>query len=134
MIDWDNIRRYARSTERPPEWPQNVHGITQNGLNLLGLDEQTRLHWDGKPLVIEQRLTFSRWQKLLGALSVLALTLGATAQGVDAGHNFGCKLQWLTWGCPAKAASVEAVPTEPPPPAAISYGSGIGNRAGPSQP
>jgi hypothetical protein len=101
------------------------------GLDLLGIDEQTRLHWDGKPIVIEQRFSFSWWQKILAWVVAGAAVVGAIGtvvgaiQGVDAGHNLACKLNLLTSGCPKAApADVKApAPTSPTP--TISYGSGI---------
>jgi hypothetical protein len=132
MVDWDTLRRNARSGERPPEWPQDVQGISMEGLGLLGLDRRTQLYWDGRPIVIRRRLSLSPWQKL--ATVIIALGgLGAVAQGIDSGHNFGCKLQLWTIGCGAITASAEVAPIAPPTtpqaaapaPAPDRYGSGI---------
>ena len=41
-------------------------------------------------------LTF--WQKL-GAFIVVLGALGGLSQGIDAGHNFGCKLHLWSLGC-----------------------------------
>ena len=91
MIDWEKVSRKSQSGERHPERPEDA-AISLEGLALLGLDNQTQLYWDGKPVVITQRLTLSRWQKVWAALAAIAIILGglgALAIGVDAGHNFG---------------------------------------------
>lgn len=45
-------------------------------LDRLGIDENNKLYWDGKPLVTEERIVLARWVNaaiILGAISTLAL-------------------------------------------------------------
>lgn len=55
-----------------------VRGITFDELDKLGVDETNRLYWDGKPVVIEERLTLAWWVNvavLVSALSTLTLAV-----------------------------------------------------------
>jgi hypothetical protein len=116
MTDCEKISRNLQSGERHPERPEEA-AINLEGLALLGLDNQTQLYWDGKPVVITQRLTLSRWQKVWAALAAIAIILGglgALAIGVDAGHSFGCKLEWWSVGCPRVAPAPAAAPVPEP--------------------
>ncbi|SRR6266849_1820763 len=48
-----NIRKYRLSTDRPPEWPEGVYGVSMKGIGLLGIHEKSgKLYWDGKEVVI----------------------------------------------------------------------------------
>ena len=47
-MDWNEIRRFSRSDERPQEWPDAVQSISGEGLALLGIDNENKLYWDGK--------------------------------------------------------------------------------------
>ena len=50
--DWSVIRKYRLSTERPPEWPEGVFGVSVKGIGLLGIHEKSgKLYWDGKEVV-----------------------------------------------------------------------------------
>jgi hypothetical protein len=85
-IDWTDRRRSSRSGERPPEWPEGVHGISLDGLSLLGIDDENRLYWDGQRIAT---LTLTRWQKV-GAFVVTASALiGAMAAVTSAIADFG---------------------------------------------
>jgi hypothetical protein len=50
VTDWEKVGRNLQSGERRPEQPQDV-AISLEGLALLGLDNQTQLYWDGKPVL-----------------------------------------------------------------------------------
>ena len=105
MTDWEKVARNLQSGEHHPERPGDA-AINPEGLALLGLDNQTQLYWDGKPVVITQRLTLSRWQRVWAAITATAIIfggLGALAMGVNSAHNFGCKLEWWSVGCPRVA-------------------------------
>lgn len=47
-------------------------------LDRLGVDENNKLYWDGKPLVTEERIVLARWVNA-------AIVLGATSTFVLAG-------------------------------------------------
>ena len=110
MTDWEKVGRISggRHSERSEE-----ASISLEGLALLGLDNQTQLYWDGKPVAITQRLTLSRRQKTWAALTAIGILLGglgALAIGIDAGHNFGCKFEWWLAGCSRVAPAAAPVP------------------------
>jgi hypothetical protein len=92
--------------EEPPAhagWPVGVTPISFANIGRLGVGKDGRLYWDGKPVETGQRLSLTWWQTILAiaaSIAVIIGSLGAIAQGLDAGHNFGCKMHWLTTGCP----------------------------------
>ena len=98
--DWDHIRQYRRSFEPGPvDWPTSVRAISMEGLALLGIDDENRLYWDGKPIEIQRRLKFSRMQ-IIGAVIVgLATLIGGVGTGINEGFDFGCKVHWWDAGC-----------------------------------
>jgi hypothetical protein len=63
--DWSVIRKFRLSTDRPPEWPEGVYGISMKGIGLLGIHEKSgKLYWDGKEVVTRSSVrlgTFERW-------------------------------------------------------------------------
>ena len=67
-------------------WPKGVSQITLEKLDLLGIDEQNRLYWNGDQVELSYRLT--RWQAV-GAVSVtISAIVGALATAVQA---------WAAW-------------------------------------
>lgn len=53
-----------------------VRGISYDDLGRLGVDEDNRLYWDGRPVVVQERLALAWWVNVavvVGALSTLAL-------------------------------------------------------------
>lgn len=55
-----------------------INPITISQMDRLGVDEENRLYWDSKPLVIEEKLTLSRWVNIsviLGAISTAAMAV-----------------------------------------------------------
>jgi hypothetical protein len=67
---WDEIRgvRYSPLTP-PPEWPSNVRPISLEGVSLLGIDPATnKLYWDGKEIVVRDRLRLGGWANFLAIL------------------------------------------------------------------
>jgi hypothetical protein len=80
-------------------WPENVRPIGPDGTLFLGIDENNRLYWDGKPIEIQRRLKFSRLQ-VAGALAVgIATLIGGLGAGLNEGLDFGCKLHWWVQWC-----------------------------------
>jgi hypothetical protein len=84
--------------QREPKLPDGIHEITWNDIRRLGIDRHNQLYWDGRQVQTRSWLDFTFWQKV-GAFIVVLGALGALAQGVDAGYDFGCKLHWWTQGC-----------------------------------
>jgi hypothetical protein len=68
--NWNDIRavRYSPLTP-PPEWPSNVRPISIEGVSLLGIDPATnKLYWDGKEVVVRDRLRLGGWASFLAIL------------------------------------------------------------------
>jgi hypothetical protein len=99
-LDWEHLRQLAGSQVGASGWPQNVKAITMQGLNLLGVDDENRLYWDGRPVEIRRRLDLSFWQKVGAWAAGLGIVIGCVGLGVNAGFDFACKLQWFTTNCP----------------------------------
>lgn len=56
----------------------NVRTIAIDELNKLGVDDDNRLYWDGKPIVVEERLRLQWWvnaSAVLGASSGVVLAV-----------------------------------------------------------
>ena len=90
-MDWDQVRRHRwTDDEPPPDWPRGVKGISLVGLNLIGVDANNRLYWDGNRLELTYKLTF--WQTA-GAFVVGAFVCIASAAT--------CVQAWVAWvSCP----------------------------------
>src|SRR5437763_13424600 len=102
-LDWETIRRHARSGKRHPDWPKSVQGISLKGLDLLGIDEKNQLYWDGNSIEFRRPLVLTGLQKFVAVLTAIAIILGGIGsawQGADAGFSFGCKLHWWHERCP----------------------------------
>ena len=54
-----------------------IHGIRIGEFGRLGVDEQNRLYWDGKPLITKQAVTVDWW--LATAAIVTAVSTAALA-------------------------------------------------------
>jgi len=77
QLDWNLIRRFRfADASTPPEWPQGVRAISLEGLQLLGLDNEGRLFWDGKQLQTVTRLgLFERALAALVAIGTLSMAI-----------------------------------------------------------
>ena len=87
---WDEIRgvRYSPLTP-PPEWPSNVRPISMEGVSLLGIDPATnKLYWDGKEIVVRDRLRLGGWANFLAIL----VTIGAFGSFIV---ELGNALNWF---------------------------------------
>ena len=77
-IDWREIRKFAKSTEKPPpEWPDYVTPISLEGLGLLGLDSKHRLYWDGEPVEVRKTVVLTWWQNGLAIAVALSTVVAA---------------------------------------------------------
>ena len=85
--DWEKVRKWKISDDRPPEWPEGIRAISTQGLSLLGINEQTgELYWDGRKLVTERTITLGSFERLLAGLAAFA-TFGVFA--IEAGRSLG---------------------------------------------
>lgn len=70
--DWEIIRKHRHSTERPPERPEGVYGISMKGAALLGIHEKTgKLYWDGKEVVTKSIFSLGLFERLLATTAAL---------------------------------------------------------------
>ena len=83
-IDWERIRRHAFAAEGAPGWPRGVKSISMEGLTLVGLDEQYRLFWDGRPVEMRQTLSLTFWQRLAAIATVMAAVVAAISVAATA--------------------------------------------------
>ncbi len=83
-LDWVKIRANRFNKERPAEWPEGVRVISLEGLSLLGIHEETdKLYWDGKEIVLRERLRLGTLELWLATLATVG-TFGGFI--VAAGH------------------------------------------------
>ncbi len=88
-VDWNYKRSKRFNDERPPEWPHGVRGISSQGLDLLGIHEQTgKLYWDGKEVVTRTKPRFG-WFIVLMAFFTGIGTLGAFVVALVDSETFG---------------------------------------------
>jgi hypothetical protein len=87
--------------------------MSWQGIGLLGIDEENRPYWDGRPIEVRRRLELTSWQIFLAWVTAAALAVGAmgiVVLALNAGYDLGCKLH--RWSC---SLPVEDVPPEPGP-------------------
>ncbi len=100
---WRRLRSRAWSDgHRAPEWPPGVRSLSREGLRLLGLDDQGRLYWNGKPVGLDSGPDRGRRNRLIAAAVTAALIAGGVnglVQAVSAGTEYGCRHGWWTQGC-----------------------------------
>jgi hypothetical protein len=81
------------------DWPPDVEPITVENTLRLGVGRSdNKLYWDGRPVITERRLVLTFWQHVIAAVAFFA-GIGEIVQGIDAGHNFACKIGWAQ-SCP----------------------------------
>jgi hypothetical protein len=88
-INWDYKRSKRFTDDRPPEWPLGVRGISQQGLDFLGVNERTgELYWDGKQVLTRTKLRLG-WFTGLMAFFIGIGALGAFLVALmDLLHNW----------------------------------------------
>ena len=74
-----------RSSGRPNtgKWPQGVRQLDYDSLAFLGIDEEKRLYWDGRPVVVSRGIDLTTWQKvgvIVGIVSAAILATVALAE------------------------------------------------------
>jgi hypothetical protein len=80
-----------------PEWPSDVERMSIDKLDLLGVDSENRLYWNGKRVVTGQRLDLTWWQTTIAAL----IALFTFVQAWTAYHDWACKVGWpVIAACP----------------------------------
>ena len=78
--------------------PGELRSISMDEIDLLQVDRNGRLYWDGKPVEVSRRLTF--WQTV-GAFTVGTFVViggvGSFLQGWASYHDWACRMGWYTF-------------------------------------
>jgi hypothetical protein len=86
MVDWAHVRRSKHSKESPSDWPSQVRGISQEGLSLLGIHEQSgKLYWDGREITTRHHIRLGDVERVIVAVAALA-TFGVFV--IELGRTF----------------------------------------------
>ncbi len=89
-IDWDRIRKNVfASTNAPSHWPRDVHPISMEGLDLLGIDRKNNLYWDGD---LVRTSVSTRWK----VAAILAFVLAALSFVANVFQIFGISIWTVT--------------------------------------
>lgn len=89
------LERVPLQTIDKSRWPKDVRPIALAETGGLGIDNDGRLHWNGKPVeIVGQRLDLTGYQIFLATVVALFTVLGgigAAAQGWAAYHDWACR-------------------------------------------
>ena len=79
----------AQSPSRGPDgWPDGVRPVSERGLDRLGVDEEGKLYWQGRPVELKRGISFTKPQTLFGAASLVAAVIAAGATAVSAYSDY----------------------------------------------
>ncbi|MCK1663470.1 hypothetical protein [Bradyrhizobium sp. 151] len=91
----DELKRVPLQTIEKTRWPRNVRPISMKESDGLGIDNEGRLHWNGKPVeIIGRRLYLTGYQIFLASVVAIFTVVGgvgAAAQGWAAYHDWACR-------------------------------------------
>jgi hypothetical protein len=83
-------------------WPTGVKTISLEKLDLLGVDENNYLYWDGKRVQIVRRITLTFWQTIgafiVGIFAIVG-AIGSFAQGWAAYNDWARRVSWMAAVC-----------------------------------
>lgn len=91
----DELKRIPLQTIDKSRWPRNVRPISMKESDGLGIDNDGRLYWNGKPVeIIGRRVDLTRGQSIFAvvvAIFTIVGSIGAAAQGWAAYHDWACR-------------------------------------------
>ena len=91
----DELRHVPLQTIDKSKWPRGVRPIALKETDGLGIDNDGRLYWNGKPVeIIGRRLDLTNFQLFLAVIVALFTVIGgvgAAAQGWAAYHDWACR-------------------------------------------
>jgi hypothetical protein len=91
----DELKRIPAQSGRSDLPPGKLRSISMDKIDLLQVDRNGRLYWDGKPVEVSRRLTF--WQSvgafMVGTFVVIG-SVGSFLQGWTAYHDLACRMGW----------------------------------------
>jgi hypothetical protein len=85
-INWAAIRAQPFAPDAgPPDWPQGVRSISQDGLSLIGIGPGNTLYWDGKELVTRQSVTLDLtfWERVFATGAALGVVVTAVVEVLE---------------------------------------------------
>lgn len=88
-----------------PGWPSDVERISLEDLGRLGINARQELFWDGRPVEIRRRLTFTGFQKFVAFVVTICAILGGLGGFVMGFNNasvFLCARQVTYLSCPSQ--------------------------------
>jgi len=93
----DELKRIPLQKIDKSRWPRDVRPISMAEADGLGIDNDGRLHWNGKPVeIIGRRVDLTRGQSAF-AIAVAIFTIlgaiGCAVQGGVAYHDWACREQ-----------------------------------------
>ena len=97
----EHIERSEELKTTPPNtaskpWPKGVRTVSWNEMDLLGVDRQGRLYWDGRAVEVRE-LTLKWPERTLAVSGILVAIVAVVIQS----WQWGCELAWLQAGwCP----------------------------------
>lgn len=62
----------SENTKPPPHWPPGVRLITIDAFDLMGVDDQGRLYFDGKQIATVSEVRLTTFQTTLAVLAAMA--------------------------------------------------------------
>lgn len=88
--------------ERNRSWAPGIEPITIGQLDLIGVDSERNLYWDGERLKIERRLKLSRLQSVSAFIVLISTFVGGVGAGFQ-GWSAICQTNptWAHYVCPA---------------------------------
>lgn len=107
MSDQSNPEQPPQAARRPnrerydfeANWPSNVWSIGVDRVDLIGVDEQGELYWNGRRVEVRRGVSLTFWQKV-GAIIVAIATICA-ATGT-------CITAYTDWAGMTRAAKEQA--------------------------
>lgn len=78
-----------RQPDRPrlpyeKNWPDDVWSVGLHRIDLLGVDDDGNLYWNGKRIEVRRPLSLSFWQKTGAVAVTISAVVGAGAAAVSA--------------------------------------------------
>lgn len=101
----EELRRIPLQAIDKSLWPRDVRPIAWKEADGLGIDNEGRLHWNGRPVEIIGRRLDLTWGQFWVAIVVAIFTviggIGAAAQGWAAYHDWACRNKQIAFlACP----------------------------------
>ena len=64
-------------------WPKGVQPITIGQMGFLGVSDDNKIYWNGKPIKTENKISLNFWQTIGTALVVLSTVVIAVFEVLD---------------------------------------------------